>query len=165
MSDPTPDIGPKPKRRWVMPVLFVSLALNLLVVGAILGRALAPDEHRNRDRIAGPIRSVIGEPFVRALSRGDRKSVLSEIREQGPRFRQNRENLRQRVTAFLDALRAEPFDAERVRKLMEEQRQVARGRQELGETLLLNRLSQMTTEERLAYADRLEKSLKNLRRR
>ena len=76
MNDPTPDTEPKPKRRWVMPVLFVSLAMNLLVAGIILGRALAPDDHRHRDRIAGPIRSVIGEPFVRALSRDDRKSVL-----------------------------------------------------------------------------------------
>ncbi len=165
MNDQTPNIEPRPRRRWIMPVLFISLALNLLVAGAILGRALSPDDHRKRDRVEGPIRSVIGEPFVRALSRKDRRAVLSEIREKAPRFRESRENLRQRVEAFLAALRADPFNAEDVGRLMQEQRQAARGRQELGEVLLLNRLAAMTASERSAYADRLEKSLKNLRRR
>ena len=159
------DTDQTPRRRWLMPLLVLSLALNLLVVGAIVGRAFAPDDHRGRDRVAGPIRSVIGEPFVRALTREDRRAMLAEIKEEAPRIRESRESLRQRVEALLVALRTEPFDAAEVQRLMQEQRQVARGRQELGEMLLLNRLIAMDAESRSAYADRLEKSLKNLRRR
>ena len=161
MSDP----AEKPRKRWIMPVLFLSLALNLLVAGAIVGRAFAPDGPVKGDRIAGPIRSVIGEPFVRALDRKDRRALLDEIKREAPRFRENREILRQRVEAFLTALRSEPFDADEVQRLMQDQRQVARGRQEFGETLLLRRLEEMSAEERAAYADRLERSLKRLRRR
>ena len=165
MSDPVSDPKPRPARRWVMPVLFLSLALNLLVVGAIVGRSLAPDDHRKKDRIAGPIRSIVGEPFVRALTREDRRAMLDEIKREGPRIKESREGLRQRVEALLVALRSQPFDAEEVQRLMQDQRQIARGRQEFGEMLLLNRLQNMSAEERAAYADRLEKSLRNLRRR
>ncbi len=165
MSDPVTEPAAKPRKRWVMPVLFISLALNLLVVGAVVGRALAPDDKRQSDPIAGPIRSVVGEPFVRALTRKDRRAMLDEIKREGPKIRRSREGLRQKVEAFLTALRTEPFDPDNVQQLMQEQRQVARGSQELGETLLLNRLQEMSAEERSAYADRLEKSLRNLRRR
>lgn len=165
MSDPATNATPPPRRRWLMPLLFVSLALNLLVIGAIVGRALSPDAPFKRDRIDGPVRSVIGEPFVRALTREDRKALISDLRREAPRIRENRENLRARVEAFLAALRSDPFDAEEVRRLLSEQRSVAQGRQELGEVLLLNRLETMSADERATYADRLEKGLRNLRRR
>ena len=148
-----------------MPLLFVSLALNLLVVGAIVGRALSPDAPFKRDRIDGPVRSVIGEPFVRALTREDRKALLSDLRSEAPRIRENRESLRARFQAFLAAVRSDPFDADKVRRLLADQRSVAQGRQELGEVLLLNRLEAMSAEERAAYADRLEKGLRSFRKR
>ncbi|MDA8584910.1 periplasmic heavy metal sensor [Rhodobacteraceae bacterium] len=161
MKEPT-----KPRRRWVMPLLFISLSLNLLVVGAIVGRSFAPDDHRgNRDRVPGALRSVIGEPFVRALEPDDRRALVEDVRREARKIRENRESLRGRFETFLTALRADPFVAEDVKRLLQEQRQVAQGRQELGETLLLNRLTEMDAAARAAYADRLEKSLKALRRR
>ncbi len=164
MSEPTTNPS-APRRRWLMPLLVASLALNLLVAGAILGRSFSPEAQRGKDRVSGPLRSVVGEPFVRALTREDRRALLADIRKEGPRIRENRESLRDRVEAFLTALRSDPFEPDVVRRLMEEQRSVAQGRQELGEVLLLNRLSAMTNEERSDYADRLAKGLKNLRKR
>ena len=35
-----------PKRRWIMPLLFVSLAANLLVAGMVAGAYLSPDSPR-----------------------------------------------------------------------------------------------------------------------
>ena len=165
MSDPTVEPTPARRRRWIVPLLVVSLALNLLVVGAIVGRALSPDGPHRKDRVSGPVRSVIGEPFVRALSREDRRALLEDLKAQGPRIRENRESLRARFEAFLAAVRSDPFQPEEVRRLMMEQRSVAQGRQELGEILLMNRLEAMSVEERAAYADRLEKGLKSFKRR
>ena len=165
MSDPMTETPAPRRRRWLVPLLVVSLALNLLVAGAILGRSFSPEAHRGKDRVAGPLRSVVGEPFVRALSREDRQALLADIRREGPRIRKNRESLRDQVEAFLAALRSDPFEPDVVRRLLEDQRSVAQSRQELGEVLLLNRLSAMSDDERAAYADRLEKGLKNLRRR
>ena len=166
MSDPATELTPtRARRRWMMPVLFISLALNLLVIGAVVGRALSPDAPYKRDRVSGPVRSVIGEPFVRALSREDRKALLADLRQQDPKIRENREVLRARFAAFLEALRADPFQPDEVRRLLAEQRSAAQGRQELGEVLLLNRLQAMSTDERAAYADRLQERLRSFKKR
>ncbi len=153
------------RRRWIMPLLLVSLAFNLLIVGAIVGRTLSPDGPRFRDRVEGPARSLIGEPFIRALSQEDRRALLADLRNDGPRIRETREGLRQRFEAFLTALRADPFVAEDVTRLLQEQQAVAAGRQELGVILLVRRYQEMSVEERTAYAERLEKSLRKLKRR
>lgn len=165
MSDPTSEQPPVHRRRWVMPLLFISLALNLLVVGVLVGRSFSPDRPDRNDRVSDQVRSVIGEPFVRALDRGDRRALLGDVHRQSKEFRENRESLRARFQAFLAALRADPYVPEDVQRLMQDQRQVAQGRQELGESLLLKRLSEMDAAGRAAYADRLEKSLRGLRRR
>lgn len=164
MSDPIQAPKPPRRRRWVMPLLFVSLALNLLVAGAFVGRSFSPDQDR-RDRVAGPLRSVIGAPFVRALDRDDRRALLEDVRRESKKIRENRDSLRGRFQAFLTALRADPFVPDDVKRLLQDQRQVAQGRQELGESLLLNRLSAMDAAARGAYADRLEESLRSLKRR
>ena len=165
MNDPMSEQPPSRRGRWVMPLLFISLALNLLVAGAVIGRSLSPDRHDQRDRVARQVRSVIGEPFVRALGQEDRRALLSDVRRESKKIRENRESLRARFDAFLTALRADPFVPEDVQRLLQDQRRVAQGRQELGEGLLLNRLSEMNAAERSEYAARLEDSMKALRRR
>lgn len=164
LKDNANSSAPK-RRRWVMPVLFVSLALNLLVVGALVGRAVSPDAPHKKDRIAGPLRSVIGEPFLRALDKEDRRTLLKELRQETPRILESRKTLRTRFQAFLTAVRAEPFDRAVVEELFTQQTEAAQERQALGQTLLLNRLTEMTAEERNTYADRLEDGLKHLKRR
>ena len=113
----------------------------------------------------GPVRSVLGEPFIRALSKEHRRALLSDLRSDGPRIRETREGLRQRFEAFLTALRTDPFIPEEVTRLLQEQQAVAAGRQELGVTLLVRRLEEMSAEDRAAYAEKLEKSLRHLKRR
>ena len=107
MTEITPDT-PK-KRRWVMPLLYVSLFVNLLVAGLVIGAMLSPDGPRRRadDR---PARGVIGEPFVRALPAEERRALMKDVLSNGDRIRESRESLRQRFEAFLAALRADPFD-------------------------------------------------------
>ena len=161
----TETVPEKSKGRWLKPVLFVSLALNLLVGGMFVGRELSPDGPRSRPDSEGSARGVIGEPFIRALPDKDRRALVEDIVKDRSRIRESRESLRQQFEAFLAALRADPYDSEEVTRLLLKQRQVAVGRQEIGESLLLKRLSDMTHSERAAYADRLEKSLKRLKRR
>lgn len=156
--------SPSKKRRWLMPVLFVSLALNLLVAGVVAGAVLSPDGPRNRAD-ERPVRGVVGEPFFRALPKEERRALIGDVLRNRKEIRETRESLRQRFQAFLTALRTEPFDSDEIARLMAEQRQVAVSRQEIGETLLMKRLQTMTIEQRRAYADELEETLKRLRRR
>ncbi|MEO1024072.1 MAG: periplasmic heavy metal sensor [Pseudomonadota bacterium] len=159
----TPETPPK-QRRWLMPVLFVSLAANLLVVGVLAGAMLSPDgpRHERQDRQA---RGLVGEPFIRALPREDRRALVGEAMRNRERIRESREALRERFGAFLEVLRTDPFDAEEAARLFSAQRQAAVRRQEIGETLLMNRLQEMTPEERAAYADALEQQLNAFRKK
>lgn len=164
MTDPAPQT-PKP-RSWMRPLLFVSLAGNLLIVGAVAGAMLSPDGPRKRFGEADrALRGVVGEPFFRALPRHERRALERDAIANRDRVRESRASLQIRLDAFLAALRAEPFDRDQVARLMTDQRQAAIMRQELGEELLLNRLSGMSTEDRSAYADALEERLQRFRRR
>ncbi len=165
MTTETPPNAPKP-RRWLLPLLIVSVAANLLVVGIVAGAMLSPDGPRKRggeDQRA--IRGVLGEPFFRALPANERRAMLSEVIGNREKFREGRDVLRQRVEQFLAALRAETFDRAEAERLLGQQRNAANRRQDMGEALLLDRLEAMTQAERAAYADELAQRLKGVRRR
>lgn len=162
MNETTPE--PPKKRRWVMPLLFVSLAANLMIAGLVLGSILSPDSPRNRGE-QGPARGVIGEPFIRALPKDERRALIRDVMQNRGQIRESRESLRQRFEAFLVVLRTDPYDPAEAARLLGEQRKVAVDRQEIGEALLMKRLEDMTPEQRIAYADALEKSLRRLRKR
>lgn len=159
-----PNIDPTPKRRrWLLPTLFVSLALNLLIVGIVVGAVLQGGRDKG-GRPDGPTRSLLGEPFVRALTPHDRRALGREMLSNREALSENRANLRNRIERFLEALRQENFDREALAGILNEQRQLAVTRQQLGEDLLLMRLEQMSLSERRAYADRLGENLRRFRR-
>ena len=145
-----------------MPLLFVSLAANLMIAGIVVGWSFS-DDGKNRPK--GPIRGVLGEPFVRALPDNARQAIRRDLVREGDRITEGRDALRDRFQAFLKALRSDPFVPEDVARLLKEQRQVSITRQEFGEELLLRRLNEMSADERRVYADQLERQLRNLRRR
>lgn len=164
MTTETPASARKP-RRWLWPVLLVSVALNLAIAGAVAGALLSPDGPRKGGEDQRAIRGVLGEPFFRALPKDDRRAMVRDIVGNRDTFREGREALRDRVANFLEALRAETFDRTEAKRLLGEQRQAAIRRQTLGEDLLLDRLEAMTPAERSAYADALEERLKGIKRR
>lgn len=164
MTTDTPAPVTKP-RPWVMPVLLLSLAVNLLIAGLVAGAFLSPDGPRKGDDDRRTIRGVLGEPFFQALPAKDRRAMIRDVIGNREQFREGREALRERVASFLDALRAETFDRAEVERLLVEQRRAAISRQTFGEALLLDRLEAMSAEERADYADALEERLRGLKRR
>jgi uncharacterized membrane protein len=152
----------KKPRRWLYPLLFVSLALNLLVAGMIVGWLASPGGPKRSE--FGSARGLVGEPFLRALPDDQRRAMLRDISRDAPKLRESRESLKARFDGFLTALRADPYEPETVAALLRDQREAALTRQDIGERLLLDRLEAMTPEERNAYADALEQSFRRLRR-
>lgn len=158
--------SPPKSRRWLLPALVISAAVNLLVVGVIAGAFLSPDGPRRGDGDdQRAMRGVLGEPFFRALPPEQRRGLARDVIGNREQFRESREALRTRVEGFLNTLRAENFDRSEVERQLGEQRQTALQRQELGEKLLLDRLEAMTQAERAAYADALADLLKGIKRR
>jgi uncharacterized membrane protein len=161
MAKTAPD-APKTRRPWGKIVLFVSLALNLLVVGVVIGAVV--NGPRDRDRNPA-LRDLGFGPFVHALPRADRRELGEALLRQAGAFRQNRAEMRASFEAFLGALRAEPFDPDVLLQVVNDQQVRITERQALGRQLLLDRIEAMTPDQRSAYANDLDRSLRRGDRR
>lgn len=156
-ASPTPAGKPtssKPRRqRLLRVVLFVSLALNLLVVGLVLGAVVT----RGSDM---PGRQVMLDlsfgPYTRALAPADRAALRDAWRDQSVNWWDIREAHRAELDAFVAALRAEPFDLTEVETILDRQHTRQSEQRQLARTILSERLTSMSPSDRAAYADRLE---------
>jgi uncharacterized membrane protein len=142
-------------RRWLRWLLVGSLALNLLVVGAVAGlgvawmRGMGP-EAGTRD---------VAWPYVAALTREDRRAVGRAIRAEMAAQGFTRADRRARYDEAVALLRAEPFDAGAFSELLGHQFAASARLQSAGREALAGRLGAMTADERAAYADRMEEAL------
>ena len=143
-------------------LLIASLALNLLVAGVVVGGLVSKggDGPRGGNSVDRGLRDIGNVPFVMALDPEDRKELAQAMGLRRDRLRENRERLRTRFEAVLDVLRADPFEPDALSTLLADQRATLFERQQLGEDLLIGRLKDMTVEQRAAYADRVDRSLR-----
>ncbi|PTN01643.1 putative membrane protein [Rhodovulum imhoffii] len=151
-------------RRWGRLVLSLSLALNLLVAGLVVGAVLS---HANGVRHAVPgAHSRISDygPYTRALSDTDRRELRARMRTQSDRLRDNRQAVREGFTRLLSALRSETLDPEQVKQILEEQHARVDDQGRFIRGLLVQQIAEMTPGERAAFADRLERMMHRYRR-
>ncbi|PJE30797.1 Uncharacterized membrane protein [Pseudooceanicola antarcticus] len=135
-------------------LLFASLALNLAVVGLIIG-------FLTRAPFRPPPRpDQVGGALTFALTEKDRRIIGREVFRAMRRGENENRTRRAEYAAVLAALRAEPFEPEALRGSFELQRQAAMRLQVAGQRALMDRILQMSPEERAAFADRLEQGLK-----
>jgi len=136
-------------------VLVVSLALNLLVAGATVGMVLR----------GGPppvaVRDLGFGPFTAALSPEDRAALRREWLARSGGAGDVRRATREDLRALLAVLRAEPFDPKALHVILERGAERTSGRLELGLSLIEGRVKALSTAERLAFADRLERELRH----
>lgn len=133
---------------WIRIVLILSLGLNLAVVGAVGAMALRHGKPMHDGGYGGPL--------TRALESEDRRAIGKSLRARFPR--NDAAKLQEQAAqeaALLAALRAVPFDPAPVARLMGERQQRVSERVELGQAMLLERLTAMSEARRAAYADRL----------
>lgn len=140
-------------------ILFVaSLALNLAVIGVLVGVAIngGPKERLQRfDLTVGPL--------TRAMDEGRRDAVRNQLRESGAFRPSDREDMRRDAAALLDTLRADTFDAQAFSDLMARQRV----RVDQGQVVMLDavtaQIAQMDAAERSDFADRIEGQMRRPR--
>ena len=150
--------------RGVKIALGLSLAVNLLVLGLVGGAVLGKD----RVRMAGgpeaaSLRSL--GPIVGVLDEDTRRRLAIRVAQSDTGMRRDLRGLISATRAFQDALRAEPFDRTAVTSALQSQRNFVLSAQENGHMLLLDELEAMSSEERLALADRLQDRLRRIRDR
>lgn len=150
---------PQRTGRWKTVVLIISLALNLAVAGLVIGAVVNRAKYdRDAPRISGEVDGY--GPVVAALAPEDRDELRDRLRGEGHRFRDNRREVRESFRQVLAALKADPFDRERVEDLMRAQQERLGDQVRLLNSALLDQVSQMNADERRAMADRLEHLLR-----
>lgn len=154
------EIQPKSQgtKRWVQVLLVVSLAFNLLIVGIVGGAMMNWSKWRSHHP---PRLDMAGGPLTRALTREDRRAIGRQMRKAYREGDAPAVNMRAELDALVSELKADPFDPSAVKDRLERHRGVFHDRFALGQTLLLERLSEMQPGERAAYADRLRDVLRH----
>lgn len=137
----------RPSRLWRI-VLALSLALNLAVVGLVVG-SLASGRMGD-----GPPRSFdlgLG-PVSRALSQEERRDIGRSLRQD----RVLRDfDFRDRINGMTDILTTEPFDPDALAVLMDAQAARITSVQAKAQDAFLEQIVAMTPERRRAFADQL----------
>lgn len=142
------------KLRWA---LGISLAVNLVIAGVVGGAVFRFKDADMRPR--GPDAHSYATAYVRALPREERRTFRRALREAGRDLPDVSER-RALFAKVLEALRADTFDADQVRGVLDRQAEVALGMQRTAQEVWLGKVSDMTAADRVAYADRLEDILK-----
>lgn len=149
-----PPAAGSPSSRGVKIALAISVALNLAVAGVATGAWL-----RDGPR-GGMPRDMSFGPFSEALNDGDRRAIRRALLNRMGEFRQQREAAREELQSLLGILRADPFDSEALKAALATLEERNADRLELGRSLIEARLIEMSSDERSAFADRLENGLK-----
>ena len=139
-------------------LLFCSLALNLAILGLVIGTLTSG---RMQD---GPPRSIdlsLG-PIARALEPEDQREVRRSLRQS---IRLRDIDMRGRFSAVQEALTAEPFDPEAFGALVRSQQLDLQRLQQKAQDALIAHIAQMTPEQRAAFAERLLQEMEKSRQR
>ena len=149
------DTPPK-TRLWIRITLFLSLALNVLVIGAIVGVALRGGEQRFR---APPQFLSAGGPLLNAIPNDERRALLRDLRDrvrdgQGGVLRGRREA----VGRLADVIAAEPFDRAALEAELQVQIDLGNSILTEAQAALVDWVEGLSPEEREAYAERVRKA-------
>ena len=151
MSDPT-DF----KQRNLWKILFgISLAINLLIIGA-LGGALSRAGK-------GPMiqHRASGLLYIRALNFEDKKVLRKKLFRNKDSRKIIRAKEHSSYSSAIKILKKDPFDRKAFEDLLDEQTTHSKSRPSLARAALVAQIAHMTKEERLVYSQRLEALVHN----
>ena len=147
------------KSRNLWKILFgISLGLNLLIVGAIGGAMIRMSK--------GPAANHRGSGllYMRALNFEDKKLLRQEIFKNKDNHKREMANEHTVYTSAITILKRHPFDQNAFETLLDEQKKYANSRQRLARIALVKHIGNMTKQERMIYAKRLENLINRKRK-
>lgn len=157
MTDIQSPQAPK-RRKWVKLVFALSLAMNLLVVGLVIGAKVGGGHDHGfnpRGPEGGMIRELGFGPLASALPRKDRRAIGKAFRAERGSFADNRAAIRRDFNAMMTVLQTEPFDADALQRLMRAQKSRFSETGDTLQRLVIERISLMTPQERKEFAEKI----------
>lgn len=145
-------------RGWVKGLLFVSLALNLVIVGIVAGAffRFGPPPHDRTQRDSA-------FPYTRALTENDQRALRGKMRDVMRSERRDRATRDASYQQALTLLRADPFDPSAFSAHLEAQFSASAKARDAGRIVLVEHIAGMSTDDRQAYAARLQDALEHRR--
>lgn len=140
-------------RRWMRIALFGSLAVNLAVVGLVVGAVVKGPPEDDKHFQMPPDTAV---PYARAFEGDEKRALRRALRGAYAGLRPDPAGPLQGYRDAIDVLRSEPFDAGALSEVLEGQNAQTEARRRLGQEALVSVLADLSPEARLAYAARLE---------
>ncbi len=148
---------PKPLGRKTRILLAVSLALNLAIVGVMAGGMLRGRLHGGSMQMGQDLGfGVIAE----ALRPEDRRALRQALIAHAPDLRDAQQNKLKDAANLLATLRSVPFDPQSLNAALVTQQDRLAAQLSIGRDVLASYLGSLSDEERLAFAERLEKGLR-----
>ena len=144
------------KSRNIWKFLFgISLALNLLIVGAFGGAMLRVGK--------GPMvkHRASGYLYMRALNFDDKKTLRKELFKNKDSRKIIRAKERSSYSSAVKILKKDPFDRKAFEDLLDEQTEYSKSRPSSARAALVTHIENMTKEERSIYSMRLEDLVRN----
>lgn len=159
--DPDQSEVQKPRRLWKV-IFVLSLALNVAIVGVVIGTTWRFQDKPPRPTLRVPESSSI---YLRALDNSHRRELGRKLRRSDGTLKNVRAEITQGFEQAIAVLRAEPFDSDAFEQVMQAHSTRAEMRMQEARSILLNHLIALSAAERAAYADRLEQALRGGKQR
>ena len=151
MSD-TQEKKPSGMRPGLRYLLIGSLAVTFILAGPMVGATVGNKRSGDRPQREGDILGA----YTQALSGQERREIGKSIRDHHRALGEKPMRPREVLQQMLTALQAEPFDPAAVQALIDQQSEKAFERRKVAQGLWLEYVSEMTAEERAAYAARIQ---------
>ncbi|NIY72383.1 periplasmic heavy metal sensor [Marivivens donghaensis] len=145
---------PKSRMRLGLRILLIaSLALNMMIIGLVVGGIAKGKPPRSFSGGYGFSLGAVGA----ALDEDDRRALRDDLRGREDLRPPRREDLNAMRDAFTAAIISEPFDRSVLEALFTEQRDRQFEVMQAGQEAMLDRLDQMSADERKAFVERLNR--------
>lgn len=158
MSDASQPQADRPRSpRWMKVLLVLSLSVNLLIVGAVVGAVLS-----GGGKWRGPgaeVRNAGGGAILQALSPEDKRALRRTMSVTLVSDRDMRGALKAEQRELIVLMRSAEFDADAVTAQLQAVQAQMVSHFDVARMVLAQRMVEFDAEERAAYADRLEQIL------
>ncbi|MCA3559795.1 MAG: periplasmic heavy metal sensor [Aestuariivirga sp.] len=148
----TPATAPR-RVNWLKGALVASLAVNLLIAGAVAARWYKGPPPERYARLTQA--QLIPRFFFRDLDRARRMELMAVLKAQDKDIRDGRQAVKVQVMALADALETEPYDEARVKSAVEGFTAKSEALFNTGADAALAVIGKLTPEERKLMAQHL----------
>jgi hypothetical protein len=148
---------------WTMFLLVASLAINLLVAGAVGMRYFYPDR---LERWSGAsFTQLLPRRFLSDLPEDRRREFLDLLKSRREAFRQSRAGMRDVALRFAEALERNPYDEAQTTQAVQDFTKLSTQMVDSGTLVTLQMVQKLTPEERLQLAQRVRERVGRMRGR